>query len=310
MARIVDQRDHRRDVLRRPVARHQRIARGVRIGRGADHANDFVDIGDRNGKADQNVGAVARLVEQELGPPRHHLFAEGDEDRQQVLQVHQLRPAAVERDHVGAEIGLQRREPIELIEHHVGHGVALEFDDDAETVAIGFIAQVGNALDLLLAHQFGDALDHRGLVQLIGNFGDHDRFAILADGFDRHLAAHHDRAAAQVIGRADALASENDAAGREIRARDDLDQLIDRKPGIVDQRHTGIDDLAEIVRRDVGGHADRDAAGAVDQQDWGTWPEGPAARDPCRRSWPGNRRCPCRCRQAAYAQSWSAADSV
>ena len=36
--------------------------------------------------------------------------------------------------------------------------------------------------------------------------------------------------------------------------------------GIVDQRDAGVDHLAEIVRRDVGGHADRDAAGAVDQQ--------------------------------------------
>ena len=35
---------------------------------------------------------------------------------------------------------------------------------------------------------------------------------------------------------------------------------------IVDQRHAGVDHLAEIVRRDVGRHADRDAAGAVDQQ--------------------------------------------
>ena len=35
---------------------------------------------------------------------------------------------------------------------------------------------------------------------------------------------------------------------------------------IVDQRDAGVDNLAQIVRRDVGRHADRDAAGAVDQQ--------------------------------------------
>ncbi len=49
-------------------------------------------------------------------------------------------------------------------------------------------------------------------------------------------------------------------------SRNDLDQLIERKAGIVDQRHAGIDHFAEIVRRDVGRHADRDAASAVDQQ--------------------------------------------
>ncbi len=35
---------------------------------------------------------------------------------------------------------------------------------------------------------------------------------------------------------------------------------------IVDQREAGIDDLAEVVRRDVGRHADRDTRRAVDQQ--------------------------------------------
>ena len=63
--------------------------------------------------------------------------------------------------------GLQRREAVELVQHHVGHGVALELDHDAIAVAVGFVAQVGDALDLLLAHQLGDALDHRRLVHLI-----------------------------------------------------------------------------------------------------------------------------------------------
>ena len=36
--------------------------------------------------------------------------------------------------------------------------------------------------------------------------------------------------------------------------------------GIVDQRDAGVDDFAEIVRGYVGRHADRDAAGAVDEE--------------------------------------------
>ena len=70
----------------------------------------------------------------------------------------------------------------------------------------------------------------------------------------------------EMIGGADARAAQDDAAGREIRARDDRDQVVDAERGIVDQRDAGVDHLAEIVRRDVGRHADRDAAGAVDQQ--------------------------------------------
>ena len=84
--------------------------------------------------------------------------------------------------------------------------------------------------------------------------------------FDLDLAAHHDRAAAGVIGGADALTAEDDAAGRKIRTGDDADQVLDAERGIVDQRDAGVDHLAEIVRRDVGRHADGDAAGAVDQE--------------------------------------------
>ena len=40
--------------------------------------------------------------------------------------------------------------------------------------------------------------------------------------------------------------------------------IVERR--VVDQRDGGVDHLAEVVRRDVGRHADGDAAGAVDQQ--------------------------------------------
>ena len=46
----------------------------------------------------------------------------------------------------------------------------------------------------------------------------------------------------------------------------DAHQFIDAEARIFDQRDAGIDHLAEIVRRDVGGHADRDAACPVHQQ--------------------------------------------
>src|SRR5881227_3440447 len=135
-----------------------------------------------------------------------------------------LRPAIVERQHVGAKRRLQRRKAIELVQHDIRHSIALQFDHDAETVAIGFIAQICNAVDLLVVYQFSDARDHARLVQLIWNFRDDDTLAVLADGFYCHLATHYDRAAAEVIGRTDALSSQNDAARRKIRPGNDVDE--------------------------------------------------------------------------------------
>ena len=52
----------------------------------------------------------------------------------------------------------------------------------------------------------------------------------------------------------------------EIGAAHDLAELVDRDGRVVDDGGGGIDDLAEVVRRDVGRHADGDAGRAVHQQ--------------------------------------------
>ena len=60
----------------------------------------------------------------------------------------------------------------------------------AQSPAYFLTAGKGEDGDALVAHHFGDAFDHLRLVHLIGNFGDDDRLAILADLFDMRLRAH------------------------------------------------------------------------------------------------------------------------
>ena len=75
----LDQRDIGRDLGDRPFAREQGGARLGRRGRGADDPHHLVEIGDRDDQAEQEMGAVARLGELELGAPGDHLLAEADE---------------------------------------------------------------------------------------------------------------------------------------------------------------------------------------------------------------------------------------
>ncbi len=211
------------------------------------------------------MGALAGLAELEGGAAGDHLLAEGDEGGQEPLEVELLGPAAVQRQHVAAEAGLQRREAEELVQHHVGGGVAAELDDDADAEAVALVLDVGDALDAAVAGELGDALDHRRLVHLIGDLGDDDGGAAAADLLDAGARADDHRAAALVIGLAGAGAAEDQAAGGEVGRGDVLHQVGDREFGVGDQRQRGVDHLAEVVRRDVGRHADGDAAGAVDQ---------------------------------------------
>ena len=80
------------------------------------------------------------------------------------------------------------------------------------------------------------------------------------------LRPHQDGAAPGVVGRTDTAPPDDGTAGREIRTRYDFCQGVGVDVGVIDQGERRIDDFAEIVRRDIGGHADRDPAGPVDQK--------------------------------------------
>ena len=156
---------------------------------------------------------------------------------------------------------------IELIEDDVRYGVALELDDDAHPFAVRFIAKIGDSFNLLLLYQTGNLLDDPIFVDHEGNFTDND--LLFAGAFDRlseSLAAHLDDAFTFDVSLSDGLLAMNETAGRKIRPRDKLHQLFDRKIRIFHQGNQSIDHFPQIVRRDIGRHADRDTGGAVDQQ--------------------------------------------
>jgi hypothetical protein len=124
--------------------------------------DELVDVGDGDGQADQDVAAVAGLVSSNL-VRRTTTSSRNSTKAVTISAGPSAGPAAVQRQHVDPERGLQRREAVELVQDHVGRGVALHLDDDAHALAVALVAQVGDALDPLLAHQFGDALDQAAL---------------------------------------------------------------------------------------------------------------------------------------------------
>ncbi len=159
-------------------------------------------------------------------------------------------------------------------------GVALELDVDAHAVAVGLVAQVADPVDPLVLDQLGDLLEEARLVDLVRELGHDDRRPVALDLLERDLGAHHDPAAAVGVHLADrvdrlplagqrvalALEAVDRAAGREVGAVDELAQVVGGEFGIVDHGDRRVDDLAEVVRRDVGRHPDRDAGRAVDEQ--------------------------------------------
>ncbi len=213
------------------------------------------------------MAAFAGLAQREHGAARDHFAAVLQEDLDQVLQVAQLGLAVDQRHHVDAEGVLQLRLLVEVVEHHLGHFAALELDDKAHARLVGLVLDVADAFDLLLVHQLGHALLQRLLVDLVGELVDDDRLALAAvDVLEVALGAHDHLAAAGAVAVSHAIDAVDDAGGGEVGRRHDFHQLVDGGLRIAQHVQAGVHHLIEIVRRNIGGHAHRNTAGAIHQQ--------------------------------------------
>ena len=239
---------------------------GLRLRR-ADDANHLVDVRQRDEQALERVLAGPGLLEEVLCPAAEHRRAVPQKLLEHVAEGEDPRLAVDERQKNQRERGLERRVLVELVEHDVGVGVAFELEDEPHRLLqVALVADRGDALDTVIIDEVGDLLLDRVAGLLIGNLGDDDAVAVLAELLDVGPRPQRDRAPTGEIAAKQGLPTHDDAAGGEVGARDDLEKLLHRDAGVVDELHERAADLAEIVRRDARRHADGDATGAVDDE--------------------------------------------
>ena len=259
-------------ILRQREALHQVLARGLHVRRLADGLDDRIEVVQGDLEPLKDVGPVACLLEVELGAPPDDLPAPLDVVLEDRLERQGLRLPVDERHDVGAEGELERRVLEQVVEHLARRGVLLALDDHAHPVAAGLVLEPGDAVDLAALDQVGDLLHERRLVDLVRQLRGHDRGAALARLLERDRRLHHDPPPSMGVHVADgvdllphprervaaSVVAEDRGAGGEVRPQDDVRELVGRQLRVVDERVRGARHLAEVVRRDVGGHADRD----------------------------------------------------
>jgi hypothetical protein len=262
---------HVEDVLGLLVAELERLGAqrrascGLVFG-GADRGDDRIDHVDRLEQALHDVGALRGLREPVLGPAADHLTLMLHVVAQGVAQPERARHAVDERNEVHGEARLHRRVLEQVVQDDEGRRVALEVEHQPGSGLLRrLVADVANALDLACRHEFGGLDRDRVDRRLVRDLGDDDLLAARPVD-DLGLGADLHRAAPGAVGRQDARTTHDLAARREVGALHELHQLLDRGLGVIEQMERRVDDLAEVVRRDVGGHADGDALAAVDQQ--------------------------------------------
>ena len=199
------------------------------------------------------------LREIEARPSDDHLAPVIEEDGEGALQVQHDGLVVHHGQHVDAEGRLEGRILEEGVGDDVRDGALLKINDHADAVAVGLIAQVGDALDLLLVHERGDALHHDGFVHAVGDLIDDEGLQSLLSLLDPHATPDADAAAAGVVGLIKSSAGVDFAPCRKVRALDELHEVINRGLRIVEQGGKGVAELAQVVRGDVGGHTHGDA---------------------------------------------------
>ena len=122
----------------------------------------------------------------------------------------------------------------EQVEDNLRLDVLFHVDNDTHTVAVGFVAQVGNALNSFIADELGDFFDKASLVDLVRKFGDDDTFSAVSAFFDGGSCAHFNGAASGVVRLDNTFVADNFGGGREVGPLNFFHELIDAGIGIVD----------------------------------------------------------------------------
>ena len=232
---------------------------------GTDGGDDRVDHVDRLEQSLHDVSPGPSLGEPELRSTGDDLDLVCHVVDQQLPQRERARHPVDEGDGVDGEAPLHRGVLVEVVEDDERRRVLLQVEHEPGDTLGRLVADRPDPLDLTGVDQFGrlllDLLDRR----LVRDLRDDDLLAAWPLD-DLGLGAELDGPATCAIGVEDPGAAHDLATRREVRTLHELHEVLDRRLRVVDQVHRRVDDLAEVVGRDVGRHADCDPLAAVDQQ--------------------------------------------
>ena len=133
---------------------------------GADDPDHFVEVVDRLKIAFQDMGAGFCFIKLEAGAAADHFDAVVDPGMI-ICLMFMMRGRPLSRaSMLHPKVTCMSREFVELVHGHFGDFITFQFDDDAHTVFIGFVTQVGNACDRFAVDQSAICSISRDLLTL------------------------------------------------------------------------------------------------------------------------------------------------
>ena len=181
------------------------------------------------------------------------------------LERKQFGPSVIDREHDHREGAFHRRVFVKIVDDDLWIRVAFQLDNHT-CIFIGFIANGANVREHFSIYQLGNAPNQCCAINVVGNFGDNDLFPAAFELLYAGFAAHFHITAARLKVLSNSRATADRAAGRKIRALHVFHQLVQRDVRVLDLRADSIDNFSKIVRRNIGGHANRDAGSTIDKK--------------------------------------------
>ena len=207
----------------------------LRVGAAPDELDDLVEVSERDEQSLEDVRALLGPVEAEPRPPGDDLFLVVEVVPDEGVESEGARGPVDEGDGVDAERHLRLGVLVDLVERDLRNGIPLELDDHAQPVAAALVAHVLVARDLrddLVLRELGELAHELGGADLVRQLGEDDRVPAVLERLVVRPRAQHDAAPAGAVGVRDAAASDDEAAGREVRAVDVAHQAVHvRFPG-------------------------------------------------------------------------------
>ena len=99
---------------------------------------------------------------------------------------------------------------------------ALEVEDDAHTVAIALVTDIGDAFHLLAVDEGGSVLDQPRFVYLVGNLGDNDGGSFLANLLRPRSRPDRKMATTSFVSADDAFSATDRSPGGKVGTLNDL----------------------------------------------------------------------------------------
>ena len=252
--------------FRKTEALHKARTVFVVVAAGTDYVNNLVNIILGDFIAFQYVLAFLRLAKVKAGAAGNDFALEVNVVLKNFLKGEYLRLTVNQCKHDNAHGILKLGVGKELIEHHLGVRFALKLDDNTQTLAVGFVAQVGNSFYALFLYKVCYAFNKTGFVNAVGNLAYNYAVTVVFPFLNFCAGTKGDFCSAGGICRADSGSAHNNAAGGEVRPFYVLHKLVKGSVRVVDKAANRVRGFAKVMGRNVRRHTYGDAHASVHQK--------------------------------------------